>query len=117
MSVSDWLVASAEPRDSGTADQAARKLVPFVVFGDSITEQPDGTVTAMDPSAQRCPADRAVSFTQQRGGGMSIHNARPAPDRGRRWLDDLYQLDCGDQGLAVPGSGARPGAPRPRPAA
>jgi hypothetical protein len=35
--------------DSGTAGQAATKRRPFVLLGDSVTEQADASATAMNP--------------------------------------------------------------------
>ena len=49
MSVSDWMAASAEPPDSGTADQSARKRVPFCLVGGSVTDGGDGPVADYDP--------------------------------------------------------------------
>ena len=49
MSVSGWMAASAEPPDSGTADQGARKRTAFVLIGDSITDEGDGPVASFDP--------------------------------------------------------------------
>ena len=50
MSPPDWAAAPAERQPvAGTADQAARKRLPFCLWGDSVTEQPDAAVTAMNP--------------------------------------------------------------------